>query len=163
VESSPTIVRYRKGNLQINVYHGRRSYEIDLEIGHDEAMYSISELIQLTDPEYADRYRRWMAVRPESVAAGLDQLAELLKQYGEHALRDESGVFTALESQREAWSEAYALDVLARQLRPKADAAFRQGHYREAADFYEKIRPRLSPVEIKKLDLAKKRSGTEEH
>ena len=55
--------------------------------------------------------------------------------------------------------EAYALDVLAEQIRPNADAAFRSGDYRRAAELYEKIRPRLSAEEIKKLALAKARAG----
>jgi hypothetical protein len=55
-----------------------------------------------------------------------------------------------LEDHRKSWSEGYALDVLEKQLRPKAQAAFQQGNYREAAELYERIRPRLSAAEEKK-------------
>ena len=51
------------------------------------------------------------------------------------------------------------MDVLAEQLRPKADAAFRSGDYHQAAELYQKIRPRLSDSGLKKLALAKKRCG----
>lgn len=33
-ESLPTTVRYRKGDLELNVYHGRGSYEVGFQIGH---------------------------------------------------------------------------------------------------------------------------------
>jgi hypothetical protein len=33
VESLPTIVRYRKRDLEVHVYHGRRSFELGFEVG----------------------------------------------------------------------------------------------------------------------------------
>jgi hypothetical protein len=49
------------------------------------------------------------------------------------------------------------MDVLASHVRPKTEAAFRERRYREAADLYEKIRARLTPTEVKKLEFARKR------
>jgi len=49
--------------------------------------------------------------------------------------------------------------VLEGQLRPKADDAFRRGDYREAAELYERIQPRLTPAEKKKLSIARQRGG----
>lgn len=54
VESSATIVRYRRGDLRLSVYHGRSSCEIGLKIGHDDDRYSMSEIIRATDPAAAD-------------------------------------------------------------------------------------------------------------
>jgi hypothetical protein len=42
-------------------------------------------------------------------------------------------------------------------LRPRADEAFRRGNYQEAAELYERIRPRLTPAELKKLAVARER------
>jgi len=50
-----------------------------------------------------------------------------------------------------------ALDVLADQLRPQADEAFRTGDYAAAANLYAQIRGRLTPAEIKKLKFAEER------
>lgn len=159
VESLPTIVRYRKGDLEVHVYHGRQSYEIGFEVGRQEARYSMSELIRANDPETAERYRDYAATTAEGIAEGLTQLEGLVKRYGERALRGDPEFFATLANQRKAWAEGYELDVLAKQLRPKADTAFRSGDYRQAAELYEKIRPRLSAAELKKLELAKERAA----
>ena len=50
------------------------------------------------------------------------------------------------------------VDVLASQVRPKADAAFRDKKYEEAVRLYRSIEPRLTDVERQKLALADRRS-----
>ena len=157
-ESLPTIVRYRRGDLDLNVYHGRQSYEIGLQVGHADEQFSMSELVRAADPEAAERYRNAAATTPAALASGLERLAELVVRYGDRALRDDPGFFADLRRQRQFWAETYALDVLAAQTRPKAEAAFRDGRYREAAELYERIAARLSPAEKAKLAAARKRS-----
>jgi len=80
-----------------------------------------------------------------------------MKRYALAALRDGPKFFSILEAQRKLWSEEYALDVLAQQLRPQADDAFRKGDYASAAELYARIKARLSPAEVKRLTLAEKR------
>ena len=159
VESLPTIVRFRHGDLEVHVYHGRQSFEIGFEVVRQGTQYSMSELIRTNDPETAERYRNYAATTAEGIAEGLTQLEGLVKRYCERALRGDPEFFATLTNQRKAWAEGYELDVLAKQLRPKADTAFRSGDYRQAAELYEKIRPRLSAAEVKKLELAKERAG----
>ena len=64
----------------------------------------------------------------------------------------------ALKVERQRAVNALELDVLASQVRPKADAAFRDKNYAEAARLYRSIEPRLSEVERQKLALAHRRS-----
>lgn len=159
VESLPTLVRYRKDDLEVTLYHGRSSFELGFEICRNNTRFSISELIGVADSEAAERYRNYAATTLGGIAAGLTQLEELVRRYGDRALRGDPAFFTILEDHRKSWAEEYSIDVLARQLRPKAQAAFQQGNYREAAELYERIRPRLSTAEEKKLVLAKERGG----
>lgn len=159
VESLPTLVRYRKGDVGVSVYHGRQSYEIGFEITHGGSRYSISELIRATDPEAADRYRNFAATTLEEIGEGLIQLEQLVERYAERALRNDPEFFAVLQDQSKASAECYTLHVLAGQVRPKAEAAFRRGDYREAAALYEKIRSRLNATELKKLALATERAG----
>jgi len=91
------------------------------------------------------------------VIAGLEEISALMKRYGRSALDGDPQLFSMLESERRSWSEEYALDVLADQLRPQADEAFRQKNYAKAAELYSRIRERLSPSEIKKLSIAEER------
>jgi len=158
-ESLPTIVRYRKGDLEVDVYHGRQSLELGLGVARRGTRYTLSELIRVTDPDAADRYRNFAATTPKGIAEGVSRLEKLAIRYGERALRGDPEFFAQIENQRKMWAEAYALDVLAGQLRPKADAAFRRGHYQEAAELYSRIRSRLSAAELKKLAVATERAG----
>jgi hypothetical protein len=159
-ESSPTIVRYRKGDLDLDVYHGRQSHEIGLGIEHRGVRYSLTELIRISDSEAAGKYRNVVTLTPSILKEGLTTLAELVMRYAEVALRGEPKFFAALENQRKNCAEGYAQDVLAGQLRPKAEEAFRQGNYREAAELYDRIQRCLTPAELKKLAFAKKRDRT---
>jgi hypothetical protein len=159
IESLPTLVRYRKGDIEVNVYHGRQSYELACEIVRQGRRYSLGQIIDAIDSEVARKYRHFAATTPEGVARGIAQLEELARRYSELALRGDPQFFATLEDQGVLGARAFALDVLAGQLRPKADAAFRRGDYRQAAELYEQFRPRLSVAELKKLAYAKKRAG----
>jgi hypothetical protein len=66
--------------------------------------------------------------------------------------------YEVLRQQHKVSVEQYWLDMQCRHVRPKAETAFREGRYREAAELYREIRAGLTPAEIKKLALAEKRS-----
>lgn len=157
IEALPTLVCYRKGGIEVDVYHGRQSYEIGAGVTGFGTRYAMAEIVRATDPETAKGYRNAVATTPEVVAAGLEELSSLMKRYGTAALQGDPQFFSILERQRKHWSEEYALDVLVEQLRPRADDAFRRGDYSTAAELYGRIRDRLSPAEIRKLALAEER------
>lgn len=157
VEVLPTLVRYRKGDVEVDVYHGRQSYEIGGGISASGTRYAMSEIVRASDPDAAKSYRNAVAKTPEGVAAGLEELSALMKHYGAAVLQGDSQFFSMLEKQRKQWAEEYALDVLAGQLRPQAEDAFRRGDFSKAADLYGRIQERLSPAEAKKLALAEER------
>ena len=159
VEALPTLVRYQKGGVEVDVYHGRQSYEIGAGVTAFGTRYSISEIIRAIDPKAAKHFHYAATTTPEGLISGLEELSMLMKQYGRAAIDGDSQFFSMLENQRKVWAEEYALDVLAEQLRPQADEAFRQGDYSKAADLYSRIRKRLSPAEIKKLSLAEERQA----
>ncbi len=158
VEALPTIVRYRKDDIELDVYHGRKSFEIGLEIHYFGERFSMSEIIRASDPGAAESYRNPTALTMGEVLSGVGKVARALQRHGEQALRGDAEFFVELMRQRQAWSDAYSLDVLAEQIRPRADAAFKEGRYREAAELYERISARLSPAEQKKLAAAQKRA-----
>jgi len=158
VEATPTLVRYRNGDVDVDVYHGRKSYEVGGGVTLSGVRYAMSEIFRASDPAIANKYRNAVAATPEEVAAGIKELSALMQRYGAPALRGEPAFFSVLEAQRKQWSVDYALDVLASQLRPQAEEAFRRGDYSIAAQLYGRIRERLSPGEVKKLSLAEERS-----
>ncbi len=154
-----TLLRYRKPDLEAVVYLGRSSFETGFEIIRAGSRYGMSALIDATDPDAAKGYRSYAASSPETVAEGLERLADWVMTYAVSALRGEPEAFALLDERRAVWSEALQLDVLASQVRPKAHAAFLAGDYRRVVDLYEKIQARLTFVEQKKLAVARKRSG----
>lgn len=156
IEALPTLVRYRKGGVEVDVYHGRQSYEIGAGVTAFGTRYAISEIIRAIDPDTAKQFHYAMATTPEGVAAGLEELSSLMDRYGGAALRGDLQFFSTLEKQRKLWAEEYALDVLVEQLRPQADEAFRRKDYSTAVELYSRIRQRLSPAELKKLSFAEK-------
>lgn len=157
VEASPTLARYCMGDVEIDIYHGRQSYEIGGGVTLAGTRYAMSEIVRAVDPEVAKGYRNAVATTREGIAAGLEELAALMRHYGSGALRGEQQFVAALERQRKQWAEGYALDVLAAQIRPQAEDAFRRGDYAQAAELYGRIRECLSPAEAKKLTLAQER------
>ncbi|MCG3188108.1 MAG: hypothetical protein IOMNBAOH_02832 [Rhodocyclaceae bacterium] len=157
VESLPTLVLYRNGDIDVDVYHGRRSYEIGFGITRQGVRYSLSEFIRSSDPEFAEQYRYPTATTQEVLVDGLTRTAELVKRYCIKALQGNPAFFSTLGSQRKLWAEKYAFDVMVGQLRPKAHEAFRLSKYREAAELYRKIESALSPAERKKLAIAEER------
>lgn len=159
IESTPTIVRYRNGDLVVDIYHGRNSYELGFGITRHGTRYSLGTLMHVINPEAAKKYRNFAATTHAGVTEGLSRLEELVKKYGRRSLQGDSDFFKELEKQNKLLVEEYALDVLAAQVRPKADAAFQRGDYREAAGLYEKILTRLNDTELKKMAIAKKRAG----
>lgn len=154
VEKLPTLVRYQKGNIEVDIYHGQRSYEIGAGITAFGTRFSMSEIIRATDPEKARQFRYAMMSHPDGVSPVLKELSTLLKQYGNRALKGDLQFFEKLKKQGKLWVENYALEVLAGQLKPKADEAFRQADYKTAASLYTRIRKSLGPVELKKMKYA---------
>jgi hypothetical protein len=158
VEVLQTLVRYRCGDLEARVFHGPRSHELGFEIEREGERFDISEIIALSVPSAADRYRNPMVRTPSAVNTFLQQLADFVRRYGERALRNDPAFYEVLRQQHKVSVEQYWLDMRCSQIRPKAEAAFREGRYREAAELNREIRAGLTPAETKKLAIAEKRS-----
>jgi hypothetical protein len=158
VEASLWVVRYSRGGVNLVVHYSQLSFEVGLHVGRSDESFSVSELIRATDPVAAASYRCPTANSLEQLACGVHELSWLVRRFGERALFDDPEFFARLRELRIVWSDAFALDVLVEQVRPRAEAAFREGRYREAMDLYEKIASRLTPAERAKLAAARKRS-----
>jgi hypothetical protein len=158
VKTDNTLVVFRKGDLDVNVYLGRKSFEVGITLMYKGEPFAFGEIVQDIDPVFAEASRNPTAFRVEDREPAVRKVAEEFQRYGKCAMLGEPEYFEALLERRKAWSASYALDVREEQTRPKAEAAFREGRYREAAELYESIAPRLTPTEQAKLKFARKRS-----
>lgn len=156
IESLPTIVRYKNGDIEVNIYHGRQSYEIGLEFIYKEVSYSISEFIRVIDPELAEKYRNPAATENEVVARMLTKIGELTKCYCLPCLQGDRDFFTILEAKRKLWRQEYALQIKADQLRPKANEAFHSQNYPKALELFREIEFCLTPSELKKMEISER-------
>jgi hypothetical protein len=157
VETSnePTLVQFHRGDVDVDVYHGRASYEINVEVSWAGERFAMVELLRIVRPTVASSYRapaartaeqtaRWVAAVAEQLTAAVPLLLDALP--------------VVLEVERQRAAKAMELNVLANQVRPGAEAAFRDRRYAEAARLYRSIESRLSGVERQKLALADRRS-----
>jgi hypothetical protein len=160
--SDATILRYVSERVFLNVYHGRSSYELGIEVGLlqsgdcSDQGYPLGAFVGLTDQQEAARLRYFMTTKPEEVRVGLQRLAGQVKQWVERALVGDETVFAELRQHQQEWSKKYAAEVLAGQVRPKAEEAFRARDYKRVVEFLSKIEHELTPAERQKLEYARR-------
>lgn len=159
IESLPTLVRYRKDDIEVSVYHGRRSYEIGVDVTRNGVEYALTDFIGAIDDQAEKQFQMPMASTQEGVAESLVRIGELAKRYCAEALQKNDPVFfIELERKRKLRIEKYWLEMRASQVRPQAHEAFRLGAYGEAAELYKQIHPLLTEAELKKLAIAEERA-----
>lgn len=157
-----TLVRFESKCVYVNVYHGRKSFELGLEVGQaalglpNGTPYTMSEIVRLAEPAKADEYRNYAARDAAGVRAGVQQLAALFRRYFDAGVLDDSGVFVRFKRQREAWAQDFAQEVNLRQVRRKLDVVWHAKKYSEVVELLEPLRATLTPTELKKLEYAKK-------
>lgn len=152
-----TFVKYESKDVFVNIFHGRVSYEIGLQVGllssGNVSGYGLRSVIGFTDPDIAKKYRYYTTGTHDGVKRGVREIAKLLKTYGDKALRGDSVMFQWLNN----YIEKYWAERKAAQIRPKAEEAFRTKDYSKAADLYKSIEGCLTSAEEKKMKYALKK------
>jgi hypothetical protein len=161
-ELADSYVRYERGSIAVEIYHGRQSYELGVNLVRNGVSYSLEEMLELHRSYGGNAtFEPFAATDQHGIEIGVDRLAAMLQSCIQLVHTGDTGdthVYRELDQRRAAVSKNLALDVLAEQLRPKAELAFRAKDYRRAAEFYDQIRERLSLSELRKLEIAKARS-----
>jgi hypothetical protein len=164
LQSEPTFVRFESRRSYVNVYHGRRSFEIGLEIGllgagSDEIPHSMSEIIRLVEPEKLAEYRDYGAHTAEDVAEGVRGLAARFRRYVDAGILDDAGFFERLRESHKAAVDDYWKKGELTQARRELDAAWHAKNYAKVVEVLEPLRADLTSTELKKLEYAKKELG----
>jgi hypothetical protein len=155
--SEATIIRYESSKICLNIYHGRRSYEIALEIAPRRAplkTYSVSEALRLISPGQARVYRHYAAHTAEGVAEGVRRLSILWHECLDAGLLDEKELFSRLDLQRQCLNRDYSLEIELRHARKEAELAWKQREFKKVAQLLLPLQAHLSPSELKKLKYA---------
>ena len=169
VETVATFVRYESPAVFVNVYHGRGSHEIGLELGLLDdvgklfSWFHLMELVCLQDDEACQWFRAYYTTDPMLIKAAVESLAASLKQYGDMALHGDGAVFTALRQARMQSKERYARELRESRARARGNDAWNQRAYHEVSAQFGGIESALSPSEEGKLRYARKMLAKTEH
>ena len=162
--SEVTIVRHRSAIVFVNIYHGRMSYELRLEIGRlDEPSevknpFHMGNLISVEDEERGRRYRAYQTNQVELVPRGLALMAADLRRYGGRALRGDRVFYAQLRAARERAARRFGREMTVSQTRQQAETAWREKDYPKVASLYDEISDHLSLAERKRRDYARRKS-----
>jgi hypothetical protein len=159
VRSEATFVRFESPRAGVNVYHGRRSFEIGLEIESPTNAYSFSEILRLVDREQGGQYRNYATHTAQGVTEGVGKLAELFQRCIAAGILDDKQLFARLKVQREELARNYALETQLEQARRKSEAAWRKKDYAAVVKALKPLRAALTANEVGKLEFAEKQCG----
>lgn len=160
VSSSETFVRFESSKASINVYHGRRSFEIGLEVAppQDKAeVYSFGAVLRLIDKEQAERYRNYAARTVQDVAKGVRQLGDFFHSCVSSEFFDDDQLFFRLKVQREEFSKAYSIESQLMQARGKLEEAWKEKNYSRIVEVLSPFEQHLSASERKKLEFSRRK------
>lgn len=163
VKAEPTFVRYESPNVFVNIYHGRSSYELGVEVGQmtkapsqAEGHFSIGDIIDLTGAQEKTDYAFFQASNADKVKKYVPKLASLVEKYAGFALEGDTTVFRQLAAKVLEKSNKLIKEWNISDVREKADRAWREKNYAKVAELYAPIQEELTPAEAKKLAYAKK-------
>ncbi len=162
VRSEATFVRFESPRISTNVYHGRRSFEIGLEVESTLSptdSYSFSEILRLVDREQGEQYRNYATHTAQGVAEGVGKLAELFQRCVAAGILTDKQLFVRLKLQRQELARNYALETQLVQARRKSEAAWREKDYAAVVKALKPLRDALAATEVGKLEFAEKQCG----
>lgn len=168
VRAEPTFVRYEtalsvsRKKVFVNVYHGRGSYQMGVEIGRnrDEGlMLPLPWIVKWAGgPEEEEFEKRTMfqASSRESVDKLMPNMAALVQKYAVPFLRgDEQAYARAWEEMRRE-GVLYSKEMRLRQARDRAEAAWHTKDYEQVVRVYEPVEEDLTKSESMRLQYARK-------
>jgi len=168
VQQEMTFVRYESPEVFVNVYHGRASFELGVEIGRLKnpnnklTLYDIVAWAGAEKTEGLGQHVNFQVSSREGVQEFVPKLAALVKKHAAPFLRGDAAAFdSALEIQAER-AKNYAKGVNLSQVRRKADAAWQAKDYALVVDLYGPVREDLTEVEAKKLVYAEQQAVSAE-
>ena len=162
VKRDVTFVRFESDAVFVNIYHGRASYELNVEIGESivpENPFTIGEILWLVSPERAASYRPYQVTTKEGVQKFVPELARLVMDYATRALIGDHEFFKQLSELRTQRSQHYLKQIQLNRVRTEVETAWRLTNYRRVIELYDSMKDDLTPTEAKKLEYAKKQSA----
>jgi hypothetical protein len=164
VKQDATIVRFESNEVFVNIYHGRASYELGVEIGQlrkdtdvPECGFTLGEIISVADSKIGSMYRPYQISMPQQINKFVSETAELVRRYATSALIGDRAYFQRLSDLRVRISNAYIKEMELSRIRTDVEVAWREKNYKQVVELYGAVEDDLTSSEIKKLGYAKRK------
>lgn len=148
-----TRLRFESPGVFINVYHGRSSYQVGLEIGriHDGDLYSLHELLIAVAPENVE-WARCQTTDPEALERCLTAIADTVDRKCRSLLAGSREAFEQLQRVVVPMRESATLEAQFGALIDLADRAWERKDFGAAVDLYEKAAGALDETRRRRLE-----------
>jgi hypothetical protein len=164
VRIEPTFLRYESPLVFINIYHGRKSSELGVEIGqlHNllgerENFYTIGEVMDLMGVREKLRFTFFQASTRERVRNLIPKLAEYVREYARPILEGDTNIFQSLQALRSKKSEEFMRNMFLSHIREESEKAWRKKDYAKLVELYNSMKGDLTTLELKRLEYVQKR------
>ena len=159
-EVGSTFVRFERAPAFVNVFHGRGSYELGVEIGRverargevRERRYHMRYLATAIGGAAAEAYRARAAVTEKQVRRFVAEMGEWLERYGSDAVDGDEATFRAVADTAAAEGERLLDSMRVTTLRRQADDAWRVGDLATVVEAYGEIDRELKTVELRAFE-----------
>jgi hypothetical protein len=161
VVAQPTFVRFESPAGFVNVFHGRASYELGVEVGRwlnlhgspVEDRFSLRDVIELTGNAEEAGLRPLATTDRETLGRFVRILAEWTQTYARPALAGDEEFFNEISAREdERWRERQTEDR-AKELRAEADDAWRRKDYSAVVQAYTAL------DQLPSIDLSRSEQG----
>lgn len=160
-EQSSTFLGFESDRVFVNVYHGRSSYEVGVEIGKiaDDpgGRFRLPSVIAALSGQHECINAVLQASKPETVRDSLRKLATLIAVYCGDLLHADDKAFEKVrvfaKRMNDEITEHYAHAALRRQ----AEGFWQEKKYAHVLRLYEQFDESLTPMERRRMEFARKR------
>jgi hypothetical protein len=158
VRRTATFVRFENNVVFINIYHGRSSYQVGLEIGRIgfSELYSFYEVLNCVAPDETDR-ARCQALTYDVLERCLTDIASILTQQCQNLLLGDDKAFQALRLTAFDLRKKATLQAQFGGKIDRADKAWEAKEYNKAAELYKAAEPALDKTRRKRLTYLNKK------
>lgn len=153
VRCEETSLRFESSTVFVNVYHGRCSYHIGLELGRVQEgdLYSLYEILTAVAP-YEIEKARWQTTNSKVLERCLSAIAEIINQECRPLLSGAPSAFDSLRSIVGPLRRAATLQAKFGATMDRADRAWEDKDMRLAEDLYKEAEAALDEKRTRRLN-----------
>jgi hypothetical protein len=162
VQEDVTLVRYESATVFVNVFYGRASFELGVEVGvlceptEQVTLYDIVAWADALKVEGFGQHVMFQVSSREGVQQFVPKLADLVRRYGVPFIQGDSSAYTEVLEARSRAARNYERQVQLDDLRRRVEIAWNSKDFAGVVELYGSIGPDMTSVESKRLAYAEK-------